>query len=209
MKPGRDFFAISAHMSDTSPSPRPWQRAAQWAVVALALALRLLWLRMKPPHFDEGVNGWFIDQMRLHGYYSYDPTNYHGPFHFYILFLSQTLLGRDILALRLPLVLVNTATVWLVFQFRRFIPWRACLVAALAFAVSPGMMFYSRYAIHEAWLVFGMMLALWGAAELWTRGTVRGLWTAALGATLMILNKETHIIHFAAFALAVPTLALL
>ncbi len=196
-------------MSDTSPSPRPWQRAAQWAVVALALALRLLWLRMKPPHFDEGVNGWFIDQMRLHGYYSYDPTNYHGPFHFYILFLSQTLLGRDILALRLPLVLVNTATVWLVFQFRRFIPWRACLVAALAFAVSPGMMFYSRYAIHEAWLVFGMMLALWGAAELWTRGTVRGLWAAALGATLMILNKETHIIHFAAFALAVPTLALL
>ncbi|XHR29366.1 MAG: flippase activity-associated protein Agl23 [Chthoniobacteraceae bacterium] len=201
-------------MSDTSsspatPKPFPWAKATQWAIVALALVLRLLWLRLKPPHFDEGVNGWFVDQMRLHGYYSYDPTNYHGPFHFYVLFLFQTLLGRDILSLRLPLVLINTATVWLIFQFRRFLPWRACAWAALAFAVSPGMMFYSRYAIHESWLVFGMILGLWGAAELWTRGSVRGLWTAALGATLMILNKETHIIHFAAFALAIPTLALL
>ncbi len=44
---------------------------------------------MKPPHFDEGINGWFVDQMRKNGFYRYDPTNYHGPLHFYILFLAQ------------------------------------------------------------------------------------------------------------------------
>lgn len=186
----------------TSPS-----RLLGWGIVVLALVLRLLWLGMKPPHFDEGVNGWFIDQMRLHGYYSYDPTNYHGPFHFYVLFLAQALFGRDVTVLRLPLVLVNTANVWLMLQFRRFIPWRACVLAALAFAISPGMLFYSRYAIHESWLVFGMMLALWGAAELWAQGTARGLWAAALGVTLMLLNKETHLIHLSAFGLAVATLA--
>ena len=49
---------------------------------------------MKPPHFDEGVNGWFVDQMTQTGFYHYDPTNYHGPFHFYVLFLAQTLLGQ-------------------------------------------------------------------------------------------------------------------
>ena len=184
-------------------------RAIEWGIVALALFLRLLWLGMKPPHFDEGVNGWFIDQMRQHGYYSYDPGNYHGPFHFYVLFLAQTLFGRDVAALRLPLVLINTATVWLILQFRRFLPWRACALAALAFAVSPGMLFYSRYAIHEAWMVFGMTLALWGAATMWARGSTRGLWATALGVTLMLLNKETHLIHLVSFGLAMLTLAIL
>ena len=184
-------------------------RMLGWGIVALALILRLLWLGMKPPHFDEGVNGWFVDQITKTGYFAYDPTNYHGPFHFYVLFLMQTLFGRSIEALRLPIILINTANVWLILQFRRFIPWRACVFAALAFAVSPGMLFFSRYAIHEAWLVFGMMLGLWGADELWTRGTARGLWAAAGGVLLMLLNKETHLIHFAAFGLAVATLVAL
>lgn len=185
------------------------QRWTLWLIVGFALVLRLLWLGSKPPHFDEGVNGWFIDQMAKESYYHYDPGNYHGPFHFYVLFLAQTLFGRSVEVMRLPLVLVNVATVWLLLQFRRFIPWRVCVIAALAFAVSPGMLFYSRYAIHEPWLVFGMILGTWGAAEMWTRGTVRGLLTAATGATLMVLTKETYIIHFVAFGLAIGTLALL
>ena len=50
---------------------------------------------MKPPHFDEGINGWFVDQMMKNGFYRYDPTNYHGPLHFYVLFLSQTLVRPE------------------------------------------------------------------------------------------------------------------
>jgi hypothetical protein len=69
-------------------------------IVALAALLRVLFLGVKPPHFDEGINGWFVDQMTKNGFYRYDPTNYHGPLHFYILFLSQTLFGRNVWALR-------------------------------------------------------------------------------------------------------------
>ena len=194
-----------SHSSDSPQSVR----LLTWGIVALALVLRLLWLGIKPPHFDEGVNGWFVDQMTDRGYYHYDHTNYHGPFHFYVLFLAITLFGRTIEVLRLPLVLVNAANVWLLLQYRRFIPWRVCVIAALAFAVSPGMIFYSRYAIHEAWMVFGMTLAVWGAAEMWTRGTARGLWATAMGVTLMVLTKETHLIHLVAFGLAAATLAAL
>ena len=39
-------------------------------------------------------NGWFVDQMVKNGFYRYDPTNYHGPLHFYVLFIFQTLLGQ-------------------------------------------------------------------------------------------------------------------
>ena len=80
-----------------------------WGILALGAFLRFFLLTIKPPHFDEGINGWFVDQMMRTGFYRYDPTNYHGPLHFYILFLSQALFGRHIFALRLPVVLASIA----------------------------------------------------------------------------------------------------
>src|SRR6266487_2807703 len=35
-----------------------------WGILGLAAALRILFLGIKPPHFDEGINGWFVDQDR-------------------------------------------------------------------------------------------------------------------------------------------------
>src|SRR4051812_49314713 len=49
-----------------------------WMILGLATFLRFFWLDIKPPHFDEGINGWFVDQMVKNGFYKYDPTNYHG-----------------------------------------------------------------------------------------------------------------------------------
>src|ERR1039457_1033181 len=88
-----------------------------WLIVALGALLPFFLLGIKPPHFDEGINGWFVDQMVKNGFYKYDPTNYHGPLHFYVLFLSQTLLGRSIWALRLPVVLVSTFSIYLTTRF--------------------------------------------------------------------------------------------
>ena len=68
------------------------------------------------------------------------------------------------------------------------------------------MVFYGRYAIHESWLLFFLLLTAWGAAGLWRFGNRRHLWAAALGLTGMILTKETYLIHVTAFILAVPCL---
>src|SRR3954470_20237678 len=124
----------------------PW---AEWLIVLAALLLRLPLLELKPPHFDEGVNGWFVDRMTEQGFYHYDPTNFHGPLHFYVLFIAQTLLGRHVWALRLPVVIFGVAAVVLALGFARFFGKRTCLFAALALALSPAMTFYCRYAIHE------------------------------------------------------------
>ena len=120
-----------------------------WLILGLAAALRILFLGIKPPHFDEGINGWFIDQMVKNGFYRYDPTNYHGPLHFYVLFLAQTLFGRNILALRVPVVFVSIACVYLTLKgtwrsvspmrragaagkrWRRFRPTCSCTGAAM------------------------------------------------------------------------------
>lgn len=178
------------------------QRWVPLLIVIFTAVFRTVLLAIKPPHFDEGINGWFVDEMIKNGYYSYDPANYHGPLHFYILFLFKVIFGRNLWALRMPVVIISTLTVWLVMQFDRFIDRRACWITGLAMAVSPAMEFYGRYAIHETDMVFFLILAVWGGAGIWRFGGVKYLWAAALGATGMMLTKETYIIHFTAFALA-------
>jgi len=178
-----------------------------WLIIALAAFLRFFLLGIKPPHFDEGINGWFVDQVMKNGFYRYDPTNYHGPLHFYVLLLFESLFGRNVWALRLPIVLVSIACVWLALKFEPLVGSKVSRIAALAMAVSPGFVFYGRYAIHEVWLQFFSMMFILGLLGLWRRGTLTYLWYAGAGLTGMILTKETYAIHVACALLAIPTLA--
>lgn len=178
-----------------------------WIILGLAAFLRFFLLGIKPPHFDEGINGWFIDQLLKTGFYRYDPTNYHGPLHFYVLLLSQTLFGRNLIALRLPVVLVSIGCVWLTMKYEPFVGRTVCRLAALAMAVSPGFVFYGRYSIHEVWILFFTMLFVLGLFGLWKDNTAKYLWCAGMGFTGMILSKETYILHVLCAVIAVPVCA--
>jgi uncharacterized protein (TIGR03663 family) len=177
----------------------PWDLIA---IVTLAAAFRFVLLDLRAPHFDEGVNGWFADRLRDTGHFTYDPTNFHGPWHFYTVFLSQELLGRNLWALRLPVVLAALITIPVFFLFARWFGRPAVRWAALAYAVSPAEIFYGRYSIHEPWFVLFTMLFTWGAISLWLERDRAGLWAAVLGFAGMILNKETYIIHAGSLGLA-------
>jgi uncharacterized protein (TIGR03663 family) len=176
------------------------------AILAIAIFLRCWLIEIKPPHFDEGINGWFADQMRENGYYRYDPTNYHGPLHFYAVFLSQTLLGREVWALRLPAILASILAVAALFKFREFFGLAVSRFAALAMALSPGFVFYGRYSIHESWQVLFSILLLHGLLGLWQTGRRRHFFTAVGGLAGLILTKETYILHIGCFALAAAVL---
>ena len=178
-----------------------------WAILGLAVVLRFFLLGVKPPHFDEGINGWFVDQVMKNGFYKYDPTNYHGPLHFYILLLSQSLFGRNLWAIRLPVVLVSIGCVWLAFKFEPLVGRNVSRIAALAMAISPGFVFYGRYAIHEVWLQLFSMMFIMGLLGLWRLGRLNYLWYAGMGLAGMILTKETYAIHVACAVIAIPVLA--
>ena len=155
-----------------------------WLILGLAVLLRFFWLGIKPPHFDEGINGWFVDQLVKNGYYKYDPTNYHGPLHFYVLLLSESLFGRNVWALRLPVVLVSIGCVWFTLKFEAFVGRTVSRIAALAMTVSPAFVFYGRYSIHEVWLVLFSMMFIVGCSvsgnlgRRTTSGTPGWVWLA-------------------------------
>jgi len=205
----RTSSGATAALADSPRASVGWSaRAAEadwipWAIIFLGAVLRVLLLDIKPPHFDEGINGWFVDQMTKTGFYKYDPTNYHGPLHFYVLFISQTLFGRNLWALRLPVVLASVFCIRLTLNFEPIVGRTVSRWAALAMAVSPAYVFYGRYSIHEIWLVLFSMLFILGLLGLWKFGTSRYLWCAGMGLFGMILTKETYIIHVGCAALAV------
>ncbi|MDX2081420.1 MAG: TIGR03663 family protein [Terrimicrobiaceae bacterium] len=184
-------------------SKLPWPEIA---ILVAALFLRVWLIEVKPPHFDEGVNGWFADRMTETGYYAYDPTNYHGPLHFYAVFLSQTLFGRELWALRLPAIVASLLCVWAMLRFREFFGPTVARLAALAMAISPAYVFYGRYSIHESWQVLFCILLLQSILGLWRDGGRRWLYLAVGSIVGLILTKETYVLHIGCFLLAIPVL---
>ena len=179
-----------------------------WAIAILlvAAAFRLWQLGLKPLHFDEGINGWFVDQMKRNGAFRYNPTNFHGPLLFYILYAAQTLFGRAAEVLRMPGVLAGLGVVALaLYGYRRHLGGGAALIYGACLAVSPAMVFVSRYVIHETWMLLFCMMTAFGVLEIWARRLRTGCWWLWAGLTGMILTKETYIIHLTAFLLAWPT----
>ena len=107
-------------------SPRAW-RVACWVIIGVALLLRVYDLNLKPPHHDEGVNGFFLTDLYRNGNYKYQPENYHGPTLYYfslaVCAVNGVLFGKEAglstFSVRLTTALFGVGIIWLIFSLRR------------------------------------------------------------------------------------------
>ena len=123
-------------------------------ITIIATALRFLMLPLKPLHHDEGVNGWFLTNLFRDGEYKYDPANYHGPTLYYISLAFTKIFGLNTYSIRASVAIWGVLIVVLTFFLRRYLGKVGSLCAALFLALSPGMVYISRYFIHEMFFVF-------------------------------------------------------
>lgn len=128
--------------------------ASSALVVAIAAFIRFFWLTLKPLHHDEGVNGFFLTDLFRKGIYKYDPANYHGPTLYYIALGFVEAFGLNTISVRSSVAIFGVLTVVLVLCLRRYIGDKGSFYAGLFIALSPGMVFISRYFIHETFFVF-------------------------------------------------------
>ena len=128
--------------------------AAGAAITIVSALLRFAWLAIKPLHHDEGVNGFFLTNLVRDGIYKYDPANYHGPTLYYIAFPFVKLFGLETIPIRASVAIFGVLTVILALFLKRYIGRIGSLLAALFLALSPGMVYISRYFIHEIFFVF-------------------------------------------------------
>lgn len=186
----------------------PWAAAS---ILVAAAVLRLIVLDLKPLHHDEGVNGNFLTTLFRTGYYHYDPSNFHGPTLYYFAWITTTInsffYGKDGLstfAIRLVTALFGIGIVWLILCLRRQLGDFGALAAASLAAVSPGMVFFSRYFIHEILFVFfsiGVVVAVLRFRE---TGQSCYLMLVSTSAALLCATKETWVITAAVWLIAIP-----
>ena len=193
-------------------------RAAFLVALALltvgALCFRLPDRGNRPFHGDEAVHAFKFRDLWQRGVYRYDPNEYHGPTLYYAALPVVALRGRASFSalqesdLRLATVIAGAALVAALGLFADGLGKRATLAAALLAALSPALVFYSRYFIQETLLALFTLVFL-GCAWRYSRRTCPG-WAAGTGAAagLMIATKETALFAFIAFAAAVGLTAL-
>jgi uncharacterized protein (TIGR03663 family) len=128
-------------------------------IVGVAFALRLWELGERPFHHDESLDAWWSWKFRNGTYEGYDPV-YHGPLRFYITAAFFELFGESEAVARLFSALSGTAVVGLPYFMRRELGRPGTIFAALALAVSPTMLYYSRFGREDAQMVFLTLLAM-------------------------------------------------
>lgn len=178
-------------------------------VVIAALALRVPHLTKRPMHGDEAVNAVKFGRLLEEGFYRYDPHEYHGPILNYLTLIPARLGSAEKLAqvgeftLRIVPVFFGILLVLMPLLLPRGLGAGAVILTAAFTAVSPAMVFYSRYYIHEMLLVcftFGVIICGYRYAQ-----TKHVAWAILTGlfAGLAYTTKETCIITFASMAAAV------
>ncbi len=178
------------------------------AVTIVACALRLPRLVQRPMHGDEAIHAVKFGQLLEHGTYIYDPNEYHGPTLNYLTLIPAWLTSAKNLTevneftLRIVPVFMGVTLVLLVLLISDGMGPRAAIYAALLTAISPAMVFYSRYYIQEMLLVcFNFGLIASGYRYLRSKNILWALF-AGIFAGLMHASKETCIIAFGSMLLA-------
>lgn len=176
---------------------------------ALALRLPKPAAQARPMHGDEANQAVKAGELFETGRYEYDPQEHHGPTLYWLTLPSLRLCGAngfadsDEFAYRIVPVVLGAALILLLPLVADGIGRPGALTAGLLIALSPAMVFYSRYYIQEMLLVFFTFAAI-GCGWRYLRSG-RTLWAAAAGACfgLMHATKETWVLAAAAMAGAV------
>jgi uncharacterized protein (TIGR03663 family) len=177
-------------------------------IVVGAAAFRLADLGLRPIHHDEANQALKFGALLEKGEYRYDKTDHHGPSLYYLSLPFARICGKTSLAaldertLRLVPACFGIGTVLLFLLFTPMIGRRAVLGSALGLAVSPVMVYFSRFYIQEVILLFFLVAAV---ASLW-RYLLEPSWGWAVAAGfsigMMYATKETSVIAFGSIAAA-------
>jgi uncharacterized protein (TIGR03663 family) len=173
-----------------------------------ALVFRLPRLRMRPMHADEANQAHKTGVLYETGRYEYDPVEHHGPTLYYLTLPVFWLSGTDSFAestevtYRILPVIFGAALVALLCLVTDGLGRAEAVWAAVLTAVSPSMVYYSRYYIQEMLLVFFTFLAIAAGWRYKRTRHVGWVIVAGLALGLMHATKETAVIAWVALFIA-------
>ncbi|MDQ5977402.1 MAG: hypothetical protein QG602_374 [Verrucomicrobiota bacterium] len=188
--------------------PPVFQRWLPFALLALvlggALGLRIWDLDRRPMHADEANQAVKAGQLLGGRGYKFDPADHHGPTLYYAVLPIAGLRGESTLAelsettVRLVPALAGTLAVLLLYLLALPLGRWPALAAAGFLAVSPSVVYYSRYFIQESLLLTFTLGALLAASQWWRTGKLGWVIGAGICAGLMQATKASVPLFFLA-----------
>ncbi len=167
-----------------------------------ALTFRLPKLADRSMHADEAVQAARFRELWQDGQYRYDPNEFHGPTLTYATLPVPLLKGQESFAetnettYRIVPVVFGAGLVLLLCLLSDGLGRAATVCVGVLTAISPAMVFFSRYYIHETLFVFFTLAAV--AAGWRYACSQRLVWCLIAGGCLGLLQatKETSVIVF-------------
>ncbi len=205
-----------------SPGRWDWYAAAFVVVVLAALGLRLFELSGRAMHYDEAIHlhyGWKLANSAgaLLGWPWIFGTDYlhsawmHGPFQIEMTAVIFTIFGDSDFTARMGYAFFGTALVGLPYFLRDHIGKHGALIAAVMLALSPALLYFSRFGRNDIIMMFfavSLFILMWRYLH---GGRRILLYVSSAVLALMFATKETAyllvaIFGFIAFLAALPEL---
>ncbi len=204
--PSHNESAPVSSAEGTSESTRDWLSyftTKEWmlffASIFTGLLLRWIMLDMRPYHHDESLHGmygrYFYDFPNAN-YYKYDPM-LHGPMLYNCMRFIYAMFGDSLWAARTPVCLMGSLFMLVPFLYRRFLTPATTLILTATIALSPTMVYWSRFLREDYWVLSGMLISLFGftiAPRTWKAFLV------LFGLTIQWCTKENVFVTVAVFA---------
>jgi uncharacterized protein (TIGR03663 family) len=153
--------------------------------------LRFIFPELKLLHHDEAIHAWFTYELITKGTYLYDPM-YHGPLLYYLtgaafLFFKDS----DLIARLLP-AFFGTLIIPLFWVLHRegWLSRYHAIIAALLFAISPSMVYFSRFLRHDIFQLFFTILLLVLLLMYFEKGRLHYVIGAGVAAACGLCLKE-------------------
>lgn len=208
------------HRSRFSPPSREqfFTWLPYWAILLLGAVLRFWGLGDKPLHHDESLHAYFSLQL-MHNMenwiscfnpnvscYHYDPL-LHGPFQFHaIAFVYQIAQwlnapdhGINTTTVRIAAATLGTLIVIMPYFLRDYIGKWGSLLACFLLAVSPSMVYFSRFAREDIYMACFTLFLVVSVARYVHERKMRWLVLAALSFAFSYATKEATFLTIAVF----------
>ncbi len=173
-----------------------------WFFLVVALLFRISRLGLRPMHHDEANQAAKLGNLLEKGEYRYDPIDHHGPSLYYLslpvawIASGASYASLNETTLRIIPAVFGVGILLLLLLLQGRLSREALIFAALFTAISPAMVYFSRFYIQEMLLVFFLAGAI---ASFWRYGQTRSVWWAVAAgffSGLMYTTKETSVILF-------------
>jgi len=169
--------------------------AAMLAIAAFVVATRFWALGEKPFHHDESMFAHRAYFLATRGDYNFEPI-LHGPFLEDVTAAIFRVVGDSDATARLWSAIAGTLLLVLVWRLRDVLGIAAAWSAVVLLAVSPTLLFYSRFNRNDVSFALAATATLFCAVRFLRSGRLRWWFLGLLSAAWMVCIKENYVIFF-------------